>query len=64
MIDKFIKVGKVVSITGVRRSGKSTIMKQYVANLLKQGIKSQNILFVNLEESEFGKPTLELLLKI
>ena len=63
-IDSFLKTGKIVTITGVRRSGKSTLMKQYAAKLVRDGVQRNNLLFINFEEAEFGNPDLELLLKI
>jgi predicted AAA+ superfamily ATPase len=60
----FLKAGKILTITGVRRSGKSTIMKQYASKLVNEGIPQNNILFVNFEEAEFDNPNLILLLKI
>jgi predicted AAA+ superfamily ATPase len=39
-------------ITGVRRSGKSTLLKQFQQELLDIGVKSQNIVYLNLEETE------------
>ena len=41
------KIMEVTIITGVRRSGKSTLMYQIVSNLLKSGVKPEQILFVN-----------------
>ena len=43
----FIKV-----ITGVRRSGKSVLLKQYMELLLEQGIPADHILYLNLESFE------------
>jgi len=39
-------------ITGIRRSGKSTILKLFSSSLLKSGIKKSNIIFINFEERE------------
>jgi len=39
-------------ITGIRRSGKSTILKLFGSSLLKFGIKKSNIIFINFEERE------------
>lgn len=39
-------------ITGMRRCGKSTLLKQFQQLLIEQGIKSNNILFINFEELE------------
>lgn len=39
-------------ITGIRRSGKSTILKQYEDYLLSAGVKKENIISINLEDAE------------
>lgn len=46
----FIKTKHIIALAGVRRSGKSTILKQIINYLLvSQGVKSENIFFLNLE---------------
>jgi uncharacterized protein len=47
--NKLIKV-----LTGQRRSGKSYLMRQLIFHLHKKGIPPQNILYINMELSEFG----------
>ena len=44
---KLIKV-----LTGVRRCGKSTVMRMFCDYLLKDGISDSQILFINFEEIE------------
>lgn len=44
---------QVVVITGVRRAGKSTILKQYIHNKIKNGEERKSFLYVNLEEPKF-----------
>jgi len=39
-------------ITGIRRSGKSTILELFKNELLESGIKKSNIIFINFEERE------------
>jgi len=39
-------------ITGIRRSGKSTLMEAFKNELLTQGIPEKNIIFLNFEERE------------
>ena len=39
-------------VTGVRRSGKSTVFDLYVAELLKQGVSKEQIQIIKLEEVE------------
>ena len=45
---EFIKV-----ITGVRRSGKSTLLLMFKDYLLKSGIKEENIIFLNFESAMY-----------
>lgn len=40
-------------ITGVRRCGKSTLFQQYIDLLLAEGIKREQIVYINLEDLEF-----------
>lgn len=42
-------------ITGVRRSGKSTLLLQYKDYLLNEKVKEQNIIYMNFESAEFYK---------
>lgn len=44
----FIKV-----ITGVRRSGKSVLLKQYMDYLYKMGIDKEHVIYINLEAFEY-----------
>lgn len=40
-------------ITGVRRSGKSTLLLQYRDYLIKEKVKSKNIIYINFESAEY-----------
>lgn len=40
-------------ITGVRRSGKSTLLLQYKDYLVSQGIKEKNIIYINFESADW-----------
>ena len=40
-------------ITGVRRCGKSTLLKQYQDQLLQQGVSQDQIITINFEELEY-----------
>ncbi len=53
------KVREVTVITGIRRSGKSTLMYQMIKHLLKNGISPMQILFVNLEDKKLEKDDLD-----
>ncbi|MCR5056651.1 MAG: ATP-binding protein [Clostridia bacterium] len=39
-------------VTGIRRCGKSTLLKLYKDNLLRDGVDEKQIIFINLEEKE------------
>ena len=52
-IDKKYKSEEIIFLKGVRRSGKSTILINHIKNLLNQGVKKEEILFVNLEDPRF-----------
>lgn len=42
-------------ITGIRRAGKSTILKEYKNYLLDNGVKKQNIIFINFDDANNKK---------
>lgn len=46
--------GFVISVIGVKRSGKSTIINQIVKKLIDKGEDPFNTLIVNFEDSRFG----------
>ncbi|MFH0860758.1 MAG: ATP-binding protein [Candidatus Altiarchaeota archaeon] len=56
---KSVSIKEVIIITGVRRSGKSTLMYQMVDNLLKDGVTPEQVLFVNLEDNKLAKDSLD-----
>jgi len=45
-------VNLIKVVTGIRRSGKSTLFKQFQDELLTSGVKAKNIIYLNLEELE------------
>lgn len=49
----FFKTNVIVAIIGVRRSGKSYIMRQIIKKLIENGISKENILMVNFEDKRF-----------
>jgi len=53
-----IKIKEITIITGIRRSGKSTLMYQMISHLLKNTDPKQ-ILFVNLEDKKLTEDSLE-----
>jgi predicted AAA+ superfamily ATPase len=58
------KTGQVVTIMGVRRAGKSTLMLQYIRGLIDQGLGPASTLYVNLEDPRWGELSLQLLQEI
>lgn len=57
--------GEIVVLQGVRRCGKSTILRNAVRRLLTEGVPPSDILFVNLEDPRFmGNLTPALLTRI
>lgn len=52
-IKRYLKTDEIVTLTGVRRSGKSTISLQVLADLIKQGVPKINTLYVNFEDPKF-----------
>lgn len=45
---------EVIVLKGIRRSGKSTIVKQIISKLINDGVDKKQILYVNLEEYAFA----------
>jgi len=60
---KVIKSGKIISIIGVRRGGKSTLIKQIVKKLTEK-IPVNDTLIINFEEPQFANIDLPFLIKI
>jgi len=56
-------VEKVISVYGVRRSGKSFLLRQ-VAKELSEKIGKNNVLYVNFEEVRFGSNEIKTLVEI
>ncbi len=54
-----IDIKEITIITGVRRSGKSTIMYQMISRLLKNGITPNQILFVNFDDKKLSQDSLD-----
>lgn len=55
------KTNQIICITGVRRSGKSTIMKQVIKKLIGEGTSSHETLYINFEDDRFLKRDMSLL---
>ncbi len=52
-IKKYLRTDEIVTITGVRRCGKSTISLQVLKGLIKDKIPRANTLYVNFEDPKF-----------
>ncbi|MCZ7380349.1 MAG: ATP-binding protein [Candidatus Methanoperedens sp.] len=53
-LDRLAKTEQIVAMTGVRRSGKSTLMKQFIKKKIASGIDRASFLYVNFEETKFS----------
>ena len=53
-VSKKATTGEIVFLQGVRRSGKSTILRNHIENLIESGVSNNEILFVNLEDPRFA----------
>ncbi|MCS7106376.1 MAG: ATP-binding protein, partial [Candidatus Aenigmarchaeota archaeon] len=63
-MESFLKANMVVSVIGVRRAGKSFLMKQLAKNLIDKGVDAKDILMVNFEDRRFTEFSPEILDKI
>ena len=58
---KLHKTGQIVTIMGVRRSGKSTLMLQYIKGLIDKGLDPNSTLYISLEDPRWGELSYQLL---
>ncbi len=62
-LQRYLKTDEAVAVTGIRRSGKSTILLQMLADLIKNKVPRKNTLYVNFEDPQFynflGLPLLD-----
>jgi len=49
----YLPLRQIITITGIRRCGKSTLAKLAVNHLIDTGVNPKNILYVNLEQPSF-----------
>ncbi len=52
-LDEFREKKLVKVLTGLRRSGKSTILEMYIQSLLDEGVRKERIVSINFERLEF-----------
>jgi predicted AAA+ superfamily ATPase len=50
---RYLPLKQIITITGIRRCGKSTLAKAAINHLIQNGVDAKNILFVNLEQPYF-----------
>src|SRR3989338_1432241 len=60
-LTKFLETNQIIALTGVRRSGKSTLIKQVAEKLIESKINPNKILIVNFEDYRFDEFSLKLL---
>ncbi|MBM3251141.1 MAG: ATP-binding protein, partial [Candidatus Nealsonbacteria bacterium] len=48
--NEIIKLRQIISVTGLRRTGKSTLLKQAIAQMIYESIKSNKILYFSFEQ--------------
>lgn len=54
-IERAMKTGQIVIISGIRRGGKSTLIKQVINKLIEQGTDARQTLYINFEESRLER---------
>lgn len=53
---EYLDLPHIISLVGVRRCGKSTIVRQTINHIMKvKGVNPRNILFLNLETPQFSR---------
>lgn len=53
LIERDVDKGRIVTVTGVRRCGKSSLLKLAVNDLLNSGIPRNRILFIGFDDERF-----------
>ena len=53
-IRPFYNQNLIKVITGIRRCGKSVILKQIMDEIKKTGIKEENIIYINFELTDYA----------
>ena len=55
-IKEYLDVPHIIALVGVRRSGKSALVRQVINHLIRdKGVPPRNILFLNLENPQFSR---------
>ncbi len=58
-LENWLRIKEIKVVTGIRRSGKSTLFYQLINKLLQDGVEPQKILLVNFEDDVLSKHTLK-----
>ena len=53
-MNAFLSTEEIIILTGIRRSGKSTLMINHIRHLINSGTDKKEILFVNFEDPRFN----------
>ncbi|MEI7980378.1 MAG: ATP-binding protein [Bacteroidota bacterium] len=53
-MNAYLSTGEIIILTGIRRSGKSTLMINHIRHLISAGVNKNEILFVNFEDPRFN----------
>lgn len=56
-LQPIIESHSIVTITGGRRTGKTTLLKQIIHHLLQNGISKKNIIYINFEDERILRET-------
>lgn len=59
-LDVPLHAGKVITLIGARRAGKTYLLYQKIRELLEQGVPKRNILFLNFEDERLNLQTNQL----
>jgi uncharacterized protein len=55
-VKDYLDLPHIIALVGVRRSGKSTLVRQTINHLIRdKGVLPRNILFLNLENPQFSR---------
>ncbi len=53
-IRPFYNQNLIKAITGIRRCGKSVILKQIINEIVESGVKEENIIYINFELTDYS----------
>jgi len=53
-LNSYLSTGEIIVLTGIRRSGKSTLLINQIRHLINSGVNKKEILFVNFEDPRYN----------